>query len=216
MDNVHYSELADFFHAWLRKVRPFEDYPVDCPTTRHSEEVQSKDPEEFGKAIAAVWKECARLLKQHGLLAFTFHQAKVSGWRELVRALESAGLVITAVQPVKAEMSTSTTKSAATDPSNLDSIVICRLPGHGIQLPETVEAAVHRAVEGLRECQEAGVKVGFADVESVVRGSVLALHTIPGNEVSVDALVAAADQEVVKMAAALGVRSNRVEAGAPS
>ncbi|MFD8092328.1 DNA methyltransferase [Streptomyces malaysiensis] len=216
MDNVHYSELADFFHAWLRKIQPFEGYPVGRPSTRHPEEVQSKDPEEFGNAIAAVWKECARLLKPHGLLAFTFHQAKVSGWRELVRAIESAGLVITAVQPVKAEMSTSTIKSAAADPSNLDSIVICRLPGHGIQLPETVEAAVNRATAGLRECQEVSVKVGFADVESVVRGSVLALHTIPGNDMSIDALVRAADHEVIKAAVTLGVRSNRVVAESPS
>ncbi|MER6011620.1 DNA methyltransferase [Streptomyces bluensis] len=209
MDNVHYSELADFFHSWLRSIRPYEGYPVDRLTTRHPEEVQSADPKEFGMAIEAVWKECARLLKPHGLLAFTFHQARISGWTELVRALESAGLVITAIQPVKAEMSTSTIKSAAADPSNLDSIVVCRLPGHGVQLPETVEAAVGRATAGLRECQEAGVKVGFADVESVVRGSVLALHTIPGNKRSIADLVAAADHEVAKNAAALGVRSNR-------
>ncbi|MFG3036299.1 DNA methyltransferase [Streptomyces sp. NPDC048330] len=209
MDNVHYSELADFFHAWLRRIRPFADYPVRSATTRHVEEVQSADPAEFGRAIAAVWKECSRLLKPNGLLAFTFHQARITGWVELVKALEVAGLVITAVQPVKAEMSTSTVKSSASDPSNLDSIVVCRPMGHTTPEMTTVEAVRERAITALRECQEAGVKVGYADIASVVRGSVLALHTLPGNSLTVEALTTEAAEAVVGAAAALDVRSNR-------
>ncbi|MFD8383201.1 DNA methyltransferase [Streptomyces sp. NPDC059679] len=209
MDNVHYSELADFFHAWLRQIQPFESYPASVITTRHAEEVQSADPAEFGRAIAAVWKECARLLKPNGLLAFTFHQARITGWVELVKALESAGLVITAVQPVKAEMSTSTIKSSAADPSNLDAIVVCRLVGHVVPEWPTVEAVRERALVALRECQEAGIKVGYADVESVVRGSILALHTIPGNSLAIEALTGAAEGAVTSAAAALDVCSNR-------
>ncbi|WP_031077650.1 DNA methyltransferase [Streptomyces sp. NRRL WC-3742] len=209
MDNVHYSELADFFHAWLRNLKPFDGYPVDEATTRHPEEVQSADPAEFGRAIGAVWKECARILKPHGLLAFTFHQARIDGWKELVRALETAGLVITAVQPVKAEMSTSTVKSSAADPSNLDSIVVCRLPGHEVPAARSVAEVERRALAGLRECRSAGIKVGYSDVESVVRGSVLALHTLPSNERTVDALAAEADLAVARAAEALGVRSGK-------
>ncbi|WP_328906698.1 DNA methyltransferase [Streptomyces sp. NBC_00234] len=209
MDNVHYSELADFFHAWLREIKPFDGYPTASTTTRHAAEVQSANPADFGEAIRAVWKECARLLKPQGLLAFTFHQARITGWAELVKALESAGLVVTAVQPVKAEMSTSTVKSSAADPSNLDSIVVCRLVGHSAPTATTIADVELRAVAGLRECQEAGAKVGFADVESVVRGSVLALHTLPGNSMSMDSLAAAADEAVTRAAAALEVRSNR-------
>ena len=50
------------------------------------------------------------MLKSDGLLAFTFHQARLSGWIALVQALAEAGLVVTAVQPVKGEMATSVTK----------------------------------------------------------------------------------------------------------
>lgn len=209
MDNVHYSELADFFHAWLREIKPFAGYPSASTTTRHVEEVQSANPADFGEAISAVWRECARLLKPEGLLAFTFHQARITGWAELVKALESAGLVVTAVQPVKAEMSTSTIKSSAADPSNLDSVVICRLAGHSAPTATTITDVESRAVASLRECQEAGVRVGFADVESVLRGSVLALHTLPSNSMSMDSLAAAADEAVTRAAAALEVRSNR-------
>src|SRR5713226_8668753 len=63
MDNVHYSELADFFHAWLREVVPFANYPSGGVTTRSAYEVQSASPAEFEAAIMRVWQECARVLK---------------------------------------------------------------------------------------------------------------------------------------------------------
>jgi adenine-specific DNA methylase len=215
MDNVHYSELADFFHAWLRQIQPFDEYPTEAVTTRHSEEVQSADPRDFGRAIAAVWKECARILKPSGLLAFTFHQARIAGWVELVKALEAAGLVITAVQPVKAEMSTSTIKSSAANPSNLDSIVVCRLTDQvRPSLPTTASTVRARAVTALRECQEAGITVGYADVESVIRGSILALHTLPGHAVSLEELSVDAEKEVFKAAAELNVESKKSSRGA--
>lgn len=207
MDNVHYSELADFFHSWLRSLRPYADYP-DTETTRDSAEVQSTDSAAFGRAVEAVWTECARLLKPTGLLAFTFHQARATGWVEVMRALEAAGLVVTAIQPVKAEMSTSSTKSAAADPSNLDSIVVCRPAGHSDPAPGDVSSAEDRALRGLRECLDAGVAVGYSDVQSVVRGSVLALHTI-GIGGPLDVLTIAADAAVERVAVALEVTSGR-------
>jgi putative DNA methylase len=170
-DNVHYSELADFFHAWLAPLKPHESYPAELATTRSNGEVQHTHADEFGTAIAAVWQECARILKPEGLLVFTFHQSKPSGWLALVKALRSASLVVTAVQPVKAEMSTASPKSGASDPSNLDAVVVCR--HHRGAVSPTVE----RAVQLLKECRDSGVAVGFSDVQSVVRGTVLTRFT---------------------------------------
>jgi putative DNA methylase len=39
--------------------------------------------------------------------------------------MATAGLVVTAVQPVKGEMTTSITKGG-TEPSNLDAVIVCR------------------------------------------------------------------------------------------
>ncbi len=174
MDNVHYAELADFFHAWLRAMRPFQNYPA-AETTRREGEVQNADPNEFGKAIEAVWTECERVLKPGGLLAFTFHQARISGWVQAVEALRRAGFVVTAVQPVKGEMTTSIVKAGAREPSNLDSIVVCRRLADGAASPYTsVDDATDGALTALRALVEAGIDVGAGDVRSVVRGSVLA------------------------------------------
>jgi putative DNA methylase len=145
MDNVHYSELADFFHAWLRGLMPFRGYPAGAATTRSSDEVQSASPEDFRKTITSVWRECCRVLRADGLMAFTFHQARLSGWMALMLALAEAGFVVTAVQPVKAEMSTSVAKNAL-EPSNLDSIIVCRKRGAAAS---GGVADAHRAASGL-------------------------------------------------------------------
>jgi len=179
MDNVHYSELADFFHAWLRQLTPFAGYPV-TGTTRGDGEVQSTSPTAFGSAIGHVFTECARVLKNEGLLAFTFHQARIAGWIELMTALRGAGFVVTALQPVKAEMSVSATKSGASEPSNLDSIVVCRKsPAPAIAV--NAEAAAAVAVGRLRRLQIAGIAISRTDVTSVVNGTVLSLLTAEGN-----------------------------------
>ncbi|OKK11876.1 DNA methylase [Streptomyces sp. CB02400] len=177
MDNVHYSELADFFHAWLLKMRPFSDYPASGETTRSSDEVQSADPWQFGDAISRVWKECERVLKPDGLLAFTFHQARLSGWVSLVKALADAGLFVTAIQPIKGEMSTSVTKGGK-EPSNLDSIVVCRRRGACRPGQVSPEAAVTQGERLLTELKRSGIQVGIGDVRSVIRGHVLATHTL--------------------------------------
>jgi adenine-specific DNA methylase len=202
MDNVHYSELADFFHAWLRELQPYDSYPTEAPSTRASGEVQSPSPEGFGRAIGAVWGECHRVLKDGGLLAFTFHQARVDGWRALVSALADAGFRVTAIQPVKGEMSTSSTKHGK-EPSNLDSIVVCR-KAREVSSPSTpVVKAAAEAERKLAVLREAGVKVGAGDVRSVVRGHVLATYTARPADVDLDQLVARADELAAEAVARL-------------
>jgi adenine-specific DNA methylase len=176
MDNVHYSELADFFHAWLGAMHPFRGYPATVTTTRREGEVQNVDPGQFGLAIAKVLKECGRVLKQEGLLALTFHQARVAGWVHLMTALRAAGFVVTAVQPVKAEMSVSATKSGAGEPSNVDSIVVCRKsPASPVTMTPAAAAAL--ATEKLLQLRSVGISISRTDVTSVVTGTVLSLAT---------------------------------------
>ena len=186
MDNVHYAELADFFHAWLQGMRPYASYEMR-PTTRASGEVQNADPDEFGRAIEAVWKECARVLKPGGLMAFTFHQARISGWIQIVESLKRAGFVITAVQPVKGEMSTSIVKSGSREPSNLDSVVVCRRLADGAMNPHrSLEAARLTAYRKLMRLRQDGIEVGVGDIRSVVRGTLLANLSASGCEIDED------------------------------
>jgi putative DNA methylase len=52
-DNVHYSQLADFFHVWLRlMLEGHEDFA--CPSTRSPREVQDTDEGDFTRKLTSV------------------------------------------------------------------------------------------------------------------------------------------------------------------
>jgi putative DNA methylase len=199
---VHYSELADFFHAWLRQLRPFPSYPHRWESTRRSREVQSSSAETFGKGLARVWREVSRVLRDDGLLVFSFHQTESGGWHAVMTALREAGLVVTAVQPVMAEMTTSVAKSSFCHPNNLDSLVVCRKQGRNVPWVRTPAEAAAKAVQALRALRRAGIAFTSGDVMSVVRGSVLSLLTNPSSEGS-DGLAAKADAKATSAVVSL-------------
>lgn len=175
VDNVHYSELADFFHAWLRCIRPFPEYPT-VSTTRDPHEVQNTAAADFRCMAAGVWRECSRVLTDDGLLAFSFHQSHTSGWKALMQSLHDAELVVTATWPVVAEVTTSLTKLAAAAPNRIDVIVVCRKsPSTGVAL--TPSKARDRALRNLTRLRDSGLDLGVGDVLSATRAAVLALGT---------------------------------------
>ena len=195
-NKVHYSELADFFHAWLKELRPFTGYETERTTTRSSDEVQDTDVAKFGDGLMKVFKESARVLKKEGLLIFSFHHESIDVWKEVVRSLQAAELVITSIQPVKAEMSTSTPKNSAKEPSNLDSMIVCR-PCSNVDtqsLLTSPKAAAKVAIGRLRSLSNGGIKVSRGDVRSVVTGSIMALATLPTSSIDDDRFVALAER----------------------
>jgi adenine-specific DNA methylase len=175
VDNVHYSELADFFHSWLRRIKPYPGYSTSR-TTRDQREVQNTGPEQFRMMAADVWRECARVLSDDGLLVFSFHQSRTSGWEAVMRSLADVGFVVTAVRPVVAEVTTSLTKTAALAPNRIDVIVACRKTP--VRQPRmTPTQARVRVMTALLRLRDNGLALGGADALSAARASVLALGT---------------------------------------
>ena len=124
-DNVHYSQLADFFHVWQRYILGAAG-PRESETTRADSEVQNGDAATFTSRLEHVWRETCRVLKDDGLLVFTYHHSRPDGWRAVFESLMGAGFVITAAHPVKAEMSVAMPKHQAKEPIDLDVIIVCR------------------------------------------------------------------------------------------
>lgn len=124
-DNVHYSQLADFFHVWQRHILGPEGC-ADVWTTRSEAEVQHGDADTFTERLCSVWAEACRVLADDGVLVFTYHHSRSVGWRSVLRALMKAGFGITAVLPIKAEMSVAMPKLQAKEPIDLDIVVVCR------------------------------------------------------------------------------------------
>lgn len=121
-DNVQYSELADFFYVWLKRIlgkyhRPewFSTYLCD-----HSEEAvvnhvrhldvgrKPKEAKEearkfYRKLMTESFREAKRVLRDDGVLTVMFTHKKQEAWGALFASLIEAGFSITATWPIKTE-----------------------------------------------------------------------------------------------------------------
>jgi adenine-specific DNA methylase len=110
--NVNYSELSDFFYVWLRLIlsKTYSEFAPDL--TPKAEEIienptRGKTDEDFEQGLTQVFKQCRRVLKDEGLMVFTFHHAEGSAWESLLRAVCNAGFEIDSVYPIHGEAESS-------------------------------------------------------------------------------------------------------------
>ena len=201
-DNVHYSQLADFFYVW-------QQYIVDrnklcaSTTTRSKNEVQSANGQAFTERLISVWSEAHRVLKADGILAFTYHHSRPEGWYAVLRALLAAGFCITAAHPIKSEMSVAMPKHQAKEPIDLDIIVVCRkrsqakLYGEDVGWWERVTAVAKNQIVRLRA---SGRKLSRNDILVIIMAQVLrqlsnldvedqALTSLDASEQGVESLI---------------------------
>lgn len=170
-DFVHYSELSDFFFAWLAPVLSAR-YPFFArQSSQHDGEVQSKDPQEFATSLSRVFRECHRVLKDEGVLSFSFHHSRPEGWAAIYSALRKAGFYLDAVHPVHAEMKVASPKSSAKSPISLDIILVCKKR----------ESARHEICNGdvlaersIKRLEAAGVILSSADLFNIRISAMLA------------------------------------------
>ena len=94
-DNVHYSQLADFFYYWLNQTLEVSS----DSSTRSPKEVQDTDPEMFTAKLTNVFAECRRVLRPDGLFIFTYHHSRHEGWAAIHQAIRHAGFVCVQSQP---------------------------------------------------------------------------------------------------------------------
>ncbi|GAA5525755.1 hypothetical protein Maes01_02327 [Microbulbifer aestuariivivens] len=125
-DFVHYSELSDFFYAWLSNALGKEYKYLSREDSSHENEVQDRDSDSFTQKICKIFRECNRVLKTDGLMCFSYHHSTVDGWMAIFNSVTEAGFDIVAAHPVKAEMSVASPKSAAKNPINIDAILVCK------------------------------------------------------------------------------------------
>lgn len=123
-DNVHYSELADFFHAW-QSLHP-RGFVSSGASTRDEREVQDRDAGAFARKLRAVFAECHRVLRPEGLLVFSYHHSRADGWASLASAIYGAGFSVVEAHPVRSELSIAAPKSQASEPIQIDVLIVCR------------------------------------------------------------------------------------------
>lgn len=175
-DNVHYSQLADFFYVWLRQILN-QDESMAQITTRSPQEVQSTDAEEFAKRLTAVFRECHRVLKANGLLIFTYHHSRIEGWSALYQAIRQSGFVVVKTHPIKSEMAVSVPIQRSKTPINYDLIFVCRKAttdraslDHRHTSLSSISDEARTAIQALLS---SGMQVSVGDIRVILMGCVL-------------------------------------------
>ncbi len=165
-DFVHYSELSDFFFAWLAPVLA-ADYPFfNRENSYHKGEVQHKEPSAFAANLTLVFRESHRVLKDEGVLAFSFHHSRPEGWAAIYQALHDSGFQVVAAYPVHAEMRVGSPKSRTREPISIDIILVCRKTGLG-------DMRNQQATDFIEELGRAGIKLSQADHFNIRAGQLL-------------------------------------------
>jgi len=182
-DNVMYGELSDFFYVWLRLFLK-DRYPFFASdhTPRMAEVVKNekggKDQDFFLSGLAQVFSEAHRILKNEGLMAFTFHHREHEAWSSVMGAVLDAGFYVSAIYPVHSEQPTSI-HIRDQRAIEYDSVVVCRKRvGDGHISWEQLEDQIHfQAAETLRQLQSTGPGLSRADVSVIVLGKCLELYS---------------------------------------
>lgn len=161
-DFVHYSELSDFFFAWLAPALQSTYSHFAKGDSSDPGEVQQKDPALFAQQLGYVFADCSRVLKPSGVLAFSFHHSRSEGWAAIYQAVRAAGLYFVAAHPVHAELRAASPKTAAKAPISLDAILVCRKQPAALKTSD--DDALLNTVEWLALTLEgAGMSLSSAD-----------------------------------------------------
>ena len=108
---LHYSELSDFFHVWLRltlaKSYQREFGPEFTPKAMETVSNKAREPDDpdgfYQRLLTACWREAHRVLKPGGMLAFTFHHSEDAPWVAVLEALFDAGFYLQATYPIRSD-----------------------------------------------------------------------------------------------------------------
>lgn len=182
-DNIQYSELADFFYVWLRL--GFKDlYPWFNPklSGRPEEIVQNekmgKTMEYFNKGLKKVFTKCYRVIKDEGLLIFTFHHNKLWAWESIGKILLDAGFYITASPIVRSEGKSGFHSSKGN--IRYDCVLVCRKRPSAWNSESWValkKLILKDTVFWTRRTVKSGMLVGEVDVFTIVMGKTIEYYT---------------------------------------
>lgn len=189
---LHYAELADFFHVWLRLVLK-DKYP-DVFSAEYSPKAleavanrarHPEDPEAFyQKILTECWREAKRILKPGGILAFTFHHSEDEPWVAVLESLLNAGFYLEAAYPIRSDETKGEGAKPGTFGSQLieyDIIHVCR---KRTEEPEPISWArlrrqIMRDVRQLQDILEQHLQAGLqeADLQVIRRGKALEYYS---------------------------------------
>ncbi len=182
-DNIQYSELADFFYVWLRIGlkdsyscfgNEFSSHPKEIV---HNENM-GKTIDFFNGGLRKVFLECNRVLKDEGLLIFTFHHKKLWAWESIGNILLDAGFYISATPVVRSEGKSGFHSSKGN--IKYDCILACRKRPNEWESDNweyLKECILEDAVLWVEKTLKSKMSVAEADVFAILMGKTIEYYT---------------------------------------
>lgn len=194
-DNINYAELADFFLVWLNrplsKIFPTVFTNSESPKSLEAVTNKARHPGKstdgkanadlmYDRLLTLCWKESARVLKDGGILAFTFHHDQDVAWIGVLESLFNAGFLIEATFPVRSDAKRGDGHVGA-QKIEFDIVHVCKkrinppVEIYWASLRKKIVASVKNKASILAQHRLAGLSV--ADIEILIRGEVLVQYS---------------------------------------
>lgn len=147
-DNVSYSELSDFYLAWHQVLgvagAPYDDPATPAPLAANlaASNRGADAAARYGEQLAAILRECRRVLRDDGVCVFTYHHESPNAWALLGRALATSGLRCTNVLPMRGEGQGGLHSYEGT--IKWDAVLVCRPAPSRPPEPRAAELCVDR------------------------------------------------------------------------
>ena len=188
-DNIFYSDLSNFFHVWLRiplKERfPDQFLPNKTPNTQEAlapRALSEAEGNEYYKVrLAACWARAEELLKDGGLLAFTFHHSEDSQWAIVLESLFDSGFILEQTFPIASDEQKGEGGQFGAKGTEYDIIHVCRKrlvdpqPVSWAKMRQWVKAELARLRTLLATYRER--QISDADVRVILRGKALEFYS---------------------------------------
>jgi putative DNA methylase len=188
-DNIFYSDLSNFFYAWLRLPLK-ESYPELFGPTKTPNAQEALKPRVLPEAdgnqhyydrLTPCWAEACRVMKDGGVMAFTFHHSEDAQWEIVLRSLFEAGFYLEATYPISSDEMKGTGGQFGAKGTEYDIIHVCRKQ---LEEPRAVSwPKMRQWVKGelarLRPLLESFKSRGLsdADVRVILRGKALEFYS---------------------------------------
>jgi putative DNA methylase len=170
-DNVVYSEVSDFFYVWQRLLLA-DDYPCFTAETTPREEsivanpAINKDSTDFETELKQALSRMRDVLKDDGVLAFTYRHGGDESWGTLLQSLCDIGFDVTATYPISANLSDFTGNEL-----NFSVIVVARPAMDREPISwSSLRRRIHTAAQQTQEEIRAGQTLSEGDISVVTMG----------------------------------------------
>lgn len=150
LDNIDYSELADFFVPWLAATNLVTDAGAPPTASLAAKGRSETDASTFADGLARCFAEGARILRPEGRFVFTFQHRSDRAWDALGTAIRRAGLHVVTVFPMNGDSQTSLHRHAGS--STWDAVFVLRhsTSGNQVRTHSDTSAYVDRWVQALQ------------------------------------------------------------------